>query len=138
MPVREFEDFNRGVERIRGRIIAMIGPSDVSILQINHDESSPVRSPDSTIVYADGTTARRTEGHPLLLTARCVDLGAWPAIDAAFGVEGFERWGPMSGSEAQCYKSTRRAMIVVDASPPGATMAVDRVGKPMLTSVPVP
>jgi hypothetical protein len=138
MPDPEYEAFDAGVGRIRNRILSRLSGPDVSVVQISHDESSPVRSPDSTIVYADATSARRTEGHPLLLTATCADPGAWVAIDAAFADDGFERWGPMAAIGAQCYKSNRRAMIVVDASPPGATMLVDRVGKAMLTSIPAP
>jgi hypothetical protein len=138
MPDREYEAFDTGVQRIRSRILSLLSRPDISVIQINHDESSPVRSPDSTIVYADATSTRRLEGHPLLLTATCADPGAWAAIDRAFTEEGFVRWGPMSEIGAQCYKSNRRAMIVVDASPPGATMAIQRVGKAMLTSIPAP
>jgi hypothetical protein len=138
VPDREFESFAPGVDRIRARVLVRIHRPGVSVVQINHDESTPIRSPDPTIVYADASSARRTDGHPLLLTAMCADPGAWGAIDGAFAEEGFERWGPMSESGAQCYKSNRRAMVIVDASPPGATMAVDRIGKAMLTSIPAP
>ena len=129
-----FEDLRQGVDRVRAQLQARLAGLDVLLVEAAHDESDPPRTPEPEIVFADGQGSRRTTGLPLLITGRCADPEAWSRIDQALGAEGFERFGPMSVVGAQCYRSRRRATIIVEAHP-GAELPVDRTGRPILTTI---
>src|SRR5208282_5124778 len=113
----DIEDLHSGANRIRTRISTRIARPGVVLTEATHDWSSPIRSPDQTIVFTDSARSGRTTGPPLLIGAHCEDASTWPVVSEAFRNEGFEAFGPRSELGDQCYKSTTRALFVVAVHP---------------------
>jgi len=131
MPDLEIEDSQLGVRRIRGRLMGRIGRSDVSVVEISNYQSTPPRGGERIMGYADPGATTVLTGTRLLLMASTPDVSAWPAIDAAFAEEGFEKFGPRAPVGNQCYQHRHRAWFVVPAHP-GATLPIEQTGMALL------
>jgi hypothetical protein len=126
------EDYADAARRIREDVVRRLNRADVSVTVTNHDETTPTpRNPDQVFVYSDDSLTIQSLGTPLVLTLTCEDPAAWPSIDRTMRVAGFLPFGPRSTLGNQAYQSATRAWFVVPVNP-GATRAVDRVGKAVL------
>lgn len=132
--LEEVEPYKEGLERRIAILSKKIGrPNDVTLTEGNASDL-PTRSLPQVIAYDPLTSSHRTTGSPLLITALCADLAAWPRIHAAFAAEDFEPLTPEPVNGRVCYASRTKALVIVPAHP-GATRAVEQTGRALLTSI---
>lgn len=126
------EDLAPAQQRIRDDAVRRINRPDVQVLITTTDQSTPTpRTPDQVFVYSDDSMTVQSLGTPLVLTVICTDTTSWPSISGAMERAGFLPFGPRSPHGWQAYRSATRAWLVVPVNP-GATRAVDMVGKAVL------
>jgi hypothetical protein len=126
------EDLGPAQLRIRDDVVRRIHRPDVQVLITTTDQSTPTpRSPDQVFVYSDDSMTVQSLGTPLVLTVICADATVWPSINATMERAGFSPFGPRSSIGSQAYCSISRAWLVVPVNP-GATRAIDMIGKAVL------
>jgi hypothetical protein len=128
----EAEPYEEGLVRILASLTKRIVRHDVTLMEGN-EADLPTGRP-TVIVYDPTAPSRRAMASPLLVTALCADGEAWPSIHAAFAAEEFDPLTPEPGQGRVCYASRSRGRLLVEANP-GATRAVDRTGRALLTSI---